>query len=130
MINNLFPKIQGDSQGIQNYPPNQLIIQYNLHNHYLSTNLGIICRFDGINLNDNIMFGYPPKFFLTYPLMSKHTTSMTPNQHWSTLNPALLFCPTSKVELLNRIVSSRVNNIVPNPASFEKHLLDHASPLH
>jgi hypothetical protein len=62
--------------------------------------------------------------------MSKSTIDMTPNQHWSTLNPPLLFCPTSKVELLNQIVSSWVNNIVQNPVSFEKHLFDFAPPLH
>jgi hypothetical protein len=47
--------------------------------------------------------------------MSKYGMGMVPNQHPSTLDLPLLFCPTSKVELLNPIVSSRVNNIILKP---------------
>ncbi len=58
--------------------------------------------------------------------MSKSSTSMALNQHRSTLDLTLLFCPT----LLDLVVSCRVNNIVLKPPSFEKHLPDYALPLH
>jgi hypothetical protein len=78
---------------------------------------------------DDLMFGYPPEFFLTHPSMSKFATCMAPNQHWSTLDPPLLLCPTSKVEFLNPIVSFRIDNIISKPPSFEKHLLNSTPPL-
>jgi hypothetical protein len=62
--------------------------------------------------------------------MSKFGTGMVPNQYWSTLSLPMLLFPTSKVELLNLIISSGVGNIVPNPPSSEKHFLDFAPPLH
>jgi hypothetical protein len=46
------------------------------------------------------------------------------------LNLSLLFCPTSKVEFLNLIISFGVDNIIPKPPSSEKHLPDSAPPLH
>jgi hypothetical protein len=42
----------------------------------------------------------------------------------------MLLCPTSKVELLNPIISFRDDNIVPKPPLFEKRLSNFAPPLH
>jgi hypothetical protein len=61
--------------------------------------------------------------------MSKSNMGMAPNQHWSTLNPPVLFCPTSKAEFLNLVVSFWVSNIVLKPPSLEKHL-NFSPPLH
>ncbi len=66
--------------------------------------------------------------------MLKFGIGMVSNQLRSILDPPLLFCPTSKVDFLNPIVSFGVSNIIPNqpprPPPFEKHLLDSAPPLH
>jgi hypothetical protein len=62
--------------------------------------------------------------------MSKSSMGMVPNQHPSTLYLSFLLCPTSKVELLNLVVSFGVSNIVSKPLSLKKHLLDFAPPLH
>jgi hypothetical protein len=42
----------------------------------------------------------------------------------------MLFCPTSKVKLLNPIILSKVSNIVLMPPSSKNHLADSAPPLH
>jgi hypothetical protein len=85
--------------------------------------------FDMINLNDDLLLVIL-QALSSPPSMSKSTMGMVPNQHWSTLDLPLILCPTSKVEFLNPIVSSRVDNIVPNPPSFKKHLHDSTPPLH
>jgi hypothetical protein len=54
--------------------------------------------------------------------MSKFGTGMVPNEHQSTLNPPLLLCPTSTIELLNPIKYFRANNIILKPPSSEKPL--------